>query len=202
MSSLPGALRNQFLYLFPAKAFMKPCTESSASHHIATVADRHSEINSVQSEILPLLHRTLYKSILSHIQMGVNPHGGSDAGMTCGFGEGCQIEVRVIFVLDIIVDYIGMAKPVDGNIVGQAVGISSPGNGSLSVQGPISPILLRIFTRDPTSVVQGSGCRDLTLPWGNVCVTECAIIGTPPFCLGQCGKPLWLFSGFFLPAQS
>ena len=52
--------------------------------------------------------------------MCINLHSGTDTGMTDGFGEGCQIEVRIIFVLDVIVGHIGMAKAMDGDIVGQA----------------------------------------------------------------------------------
>ena len=48
------------------------------------------------------------EAILSHIQMGIYLHGCPDAGVTDGFGEGGQIEVRIIFVLDVIVSYIGM----------------------------------------------------------------------------------------------
>ena len=40
--------------------------------------------------------------------------------MTDGFGEGSQIKVGIIFVLDVVVGHIGMAKAMDGDIVGQA----------------------------------------------------------------------------------
>ena len=52
--------------------------------------------------------------------MGVYFHSCSDAGMADGFGEGSQIKVGIVLVLDVIVGHIGMAKSVDGNGVGQA----------------------------------------------------------------------------------
>ena len=71
-------------------------------------------------EVFQILNRALYKAILSHVQMGVDFHGRPDAGVTDGFGEGCQIEVRIVLVLDVVMGHVGMAKSVDGNSMSQA----------------------------------------------------------------------------------
>ena len=47
--------------------------------------------------------------------MCINLHSGTDTGMTDGFGEGSQVEVGIIFVLDVIVGHISMTKAVDGD---------------------------------------------------------------------------------------
>ena len=39
--------------------------------------------------------------------------------MSDGFGEGCQVEVGVILVFDVIVGHIGMAKAVNSYIMSQ-----------------------------------------------------------------------------------
>ena len=51
--------------------------------------------------------------------MSIDFHGGSDAGMTDGFGEGSKIEVGIVFVLDVVVGHIGMAKAVNSYIMSQ-----------------------------------------------------------------------------------
>ena len=51
--------------------------------------------------------------------MGIDLHGGSDTGVADGFGEGGQIEVRVILMLDVIVGHISMPQTMHSNIVGQ-----------------------------------------------------------------------------------
>ena len=66
-------------------------------------------------KILQIFHGPLYKTILGHIQMCINLHSGTDTGMTDGFGEGSQVEVGIIFVLDVIVGHISMTKAVDGD---------------------------------------------------------------------------------------
>ena len=35
--------------------------------------------------------------------MGIDLHGGSDTGVADGFGEGCQIEVGIVLMLDVVV---------------------------------------------------------------------------------------------------
>ena len=52
----------------------------------------------------------MYKPILCHIKVGINLHGGPDAGMTDRLGDCCQIKIRIIFVLDVILGHIGMAE--------------------------------------------------------------------------------------------
>ena len=51
--------------------------------------------------------------------MGVNFHGCSDARVANGFGEGSQVEVGIILMLDVIMGYIGMPKAVNRDRVGQ-----------------------------------------------------------------------------------
>ena len=70
-------------------------------------------------EILQIFHRSLYKSILGHIQMGIDFHGCADAGMADRFGESGQIEIRVVFMLDVIVGHIGVPESMHGDIVSQ-----------------------------------------------------------------------------------
>ena len=36
-------------------------------------------------------------------KMGIDLHGGSDTGVADGFGEGCQIEVGIVLMLDVVV---------------------------------------------------------------------------------------------------
>ena len=43
------------------------------------------------------------EAILCHIQMGIDLHGSSDTGVADGFGEGCQIEVGIVLMLDVVV---------------------------------------------------------------------------------------------------
>ena len=50
--------------------------------------------------------------------MSINFHGCTNTGVANGFGEGGQIEIRIVFVLDEIVGHVGMAKSVHGHIVG------------------------------------------------------------------------------------
>ena len=69
-------------------------------------------------KIFQVLHRALHKSILRHIQMGIDFHGCPDAGMANGFREGCQVEVGIIFMLDVVMGHIGVAKTMDSDIVG------------------------------------------------------------------------------------
>ena len=69
-------------------------------------------------KILQILHRSLHKAILGHIQVGIDFHGCTNTGVANGFGEGGQIEIRIVFVLDVIVGHVGMAKSVHGHIVG------------------------------------------------------------------------------------
>ena len=69
-------------------------------------------------EIFQIFKRPLYKPVLGHIQMGINFHGCPDAGMANGLGEGSQVEVGVILMLDVIVGHIGVAKTMDSDIVG------------------------------------------------------------------------------------
>ena len=61
----------------------------------------------VKLEILQIIHGSLYKTVLRHIQVGIDLHGGSDAGVTDGFGEGGQIEIRIVFMTDVLVGLIG-----------------------------------------------------------------------------------------------
>ena len=51
--------------------------------------------------------------------MGIDLHGGSDTGVADGFGEGCQIEVGIVLMLDVVVGHIGMAKAVNSYIMSQ-----------------------------------------------------------------------------------
>ena len=51
--------------------------------------------------------------------MGIDLHRCSDAGVSDGFGEGGQIEIRVVLVFDIVVGHIGVSKSVDGDIMSQ-----------------------------------------------------------------------------------
>ena len=51
--------------------------------------------------------------------MGIDLHGGSDTGVADGFGEGGQIEVRVILMLDVIVGHISMPQTMHSNIMRQ-----------------------------------------------------------------------------------
>ena len=51
--------------------------------------------------------------------MGIDFHGCPDAGVADGFGEGGQIEVWIIFMLDVIMGHVGMAKSVNSDIMGQ-----------------------------------------------------------------------------------
>lgn len=60
------------------------------------------------------------KTILGHIQVSIDLHGCPNAGMANGFGEGCQIEVGIIFMLDVVVGHIGVPKTMDGDIVSQS----------------------------------------------------------------------------------
>jgi hypothetical protein len=69
-------------------------------------------------KVLKILHRSLYKTILGHIQVGINFHGGPDTGVTDGFGEGSKIEVGIIFMLNVVMGHIGVPKAVHSNIVG------------------------------------------------------------------------------------
>ena len=71
-------------------------------------------------KIFQVLHRALHKSILRHIQMGIDFHGCPDAGMANGFREGCQVEVWIVLVLDVIMGHVGMAKSMNGDSMGQA----------------------------------------------------------------------------------
>ena len=68
-------------------------------------------------EILQILHGPLDKAILCHIQVSIDFHGCPDTGMANGFGESGQVEVGIIFVFDVVVGHIGMAKTMHGNIV-------------------------------------------------------------------------------------
>ena len=70
-------------------------------------------------EILQIFHGALDESVLSHIQMGIDFHGSSDAGVTDGFGESGQIEVWIVLMLDVIVGHIGMPESMHGDIVRQ-----------------------------------------------------------------------------------
>ena len=69
-------------------------------------------------KIFQIFQRSLYEPILGHIQMRIYLHGCPDTGVSYGFGEGGKIKVRIIFVLDVIVGHVGMAKSVHGHIVG------------------------------------------------------------------------------------
>lgn len=69
-------------------------------------------------EIFQIFKRPLYKSVLGHIQMGIDFHSGSDTGMSDRFGEGSQVEVGIIFMLDVVMGHIGVAKTMDSDIVG------------------------------------------------------------------------------------
>ena len=51
--------------------------------------------------------------------MRIDFHGSSDTGVTDGFGEGSKIEVGIVFVLDVVVGHIGMAKAVNSYIMSQ-----------------------------------------------------------------------------------
>ena len=51
--------------------------------------------------------------------MCIDLHGCPNAGMANGFGEGCQIEVGIVLVLDIVVGHIGMPEAMHGNVVRQ-----------------------------------------------------------------------------------
>ena len=51
--------------------------------------------------------------------MGVNFHSCPNAGVADGFGEGSQVEVGIILMLDVIMGYIGMPKAVNRDRVGQ-----------------------------------------------------------------------------------
>ena len=51
--------------------------------------------------------------------MSIDLHGRPDTGVPNGFGEGGQIEVRVILMLDVIVGHVGMAKAVNSYIMSQ-----------------------------------------------------------------------------------
>lgn len=51
--------------------------------------------------------------------MGIDLHGGSDAGVTDGFGEGGQIEIRIVFMTDVIVGHIGVPKAVHSHLMCQ-----------------------------------------------------------------------------------
>ena len=50
--------------------------------------------------------------------MCINFHGCPNAGVTNGFGEGGQIEVGIVLVLDVIVGHIGMPESMHGHIMG------------------------------------------------------------------------------------
>ena len=60
-------------------------------------------------KIFQIIHRSLHKPILRHIQVGINFHGCPDTGVSDGLGEGGKIEVGIVFVLDVIMGHIGMA---------------------------------------------------------------------------------------------
>lgn len=52
--------------------------------------------------------------------MSINFHGRPNTGMADGFGEGGQIKVGIVLVLDVIMGHISMPQAVHSNIVSQA----------------------------------------------------------------------------------
>ena len=52
--------------------------------------------------------------------MRVNLHGCADAGMADALGEGGEVKVGIIFVVQIIMRHIGMPETMDGYVVCQA----------------------------------------------------------------------------------
>ena len=77
-------------------------------------------LNGYQSKIFQIVHRPLYKTILCHIQVGINFHRRPDTGVTDGFGEGRQIKIGIVLMLDVIMGHISMPEPMHGHIMGQA----------------------------------------------------------------------------------
>ena len=71
------------------------------------------------SKIFQIIHRTRNISILCHIQVRVNLHGSSDAGMPNIFAKCGKVKIRIVFMVQIIVGHISVPESMHGDIVSQ-----------------------------------------------------------------------------------
>ena len=85
--------------------------------HIKDQLNSCTDIIVVMSEATK--YRSLHETILRHIQMGIDFHCRSYTGMADRFGESGQIEIRVVFMLDVIVGHISVPESMHGDIVSQ-----------------------------------------------------------------------------------
>ena len=61
-------------------------------------------------KIFQIFHSPWNVAVLCHIQMGVNFHRRSDAGMADALAECGKVKIRIILVVQIIVSHIGMSE--------------------------------------------------------------------------------------------
>ena len=56
---------------------------------------------------------------MRHVQVRINFHGGSDAGMPNTFAKGGKIKIRIVFVMQIIVGHISVAEAMHRHRMGK-----------------------------------------------------------------------------------
>ena len=72
----------------------------------------------MQSKLLQVIHRAGDIAVLGHVQVGVDLHGGADAGMADRLRKCGQVKIGIVLVLDVVVRHIGMPQAVHGDFVG------------------------------------------------------------------------------------